>query len=82
MKNFYIKLDTNTELKTFIFLLENQQRIDENVKNSMIWNFNPKKENVYYLEMNKIGFYSSLNTINFDKKNVLTFKDFFNNNNT
>jgi len=81
MKNFYIKLNTTTELKTFIFLLENQQRIKECIKNSMLWNFDSNKENVYYLEMNKSGFYSSLKTINFDKKNVLTFKDFFNKNN-
>ena len=81
MINFYIKLNTATELKTFLFLLENQQRIKERIKNSMLWNFHSKKENVYYLQMNEMGFYSSLKTINFDKKNVLTFKDFFNKNN-
>lgn len=81
MKNFHIKSNTTTELKTFIFLLENQQRIKESIKNSMLCNFHYKKDNVYYLEMNKTGFYSSLKTINFDKKNVLTFKDFFNKNN-
>ena len=77
MKNFYIKLETTIELETFIFLLERRDRLKKEVKKSMLWNFGTYKDNVYFLQMDEKGFYSSLASSKFDKKNLLTFHNFF-----
>ena len=77
-KNFYIKTGTRTELETFIFLLERKERIKEDVKNSMLWNFSYKEENVYFLQMDEKGYYSALQTINYNNKDIITFNQYFN----